>query len=371
MYARRAAFVLCLAAMALWAVALPWQRVWAGHNDFMQLYAGGRLAGESELYSSAANRTIGEQLGFWMPSVQFVRLPYYAALLAPLAKLPYHAAYLIFQSVCVAATLTFVFVSRKKSRTVPWFLLISIPVLTSFANGQDVMIVLALSAAAVCLDQAKRPWLAGLCLALCTIKFHLFVFTPLALLMHRKRRFAASAAVGVALEVAASFAVAGWRWPFEYARFLSNPALHPTPYVPPNIAGIVGNWVSVEIILVLTVAACTAYLCLRATSFPAAFTLCILGGLLVARHSYIQDYALLLLIPLFVQLQSSFVRQLSIIMLTPFPYFLLMADGPVGRITPVLLLLWFAALAADMCGLISGRKGSELGREPAAAWSYH
>jgi len=371
MYARRAAFVLCLAAMGLWAAALPWQRVWAGHNDFMQLYAGGKLAGGSELYSSAANRTIGEQLAFWMPSVQFVRPPYYAALLAPLAKLPYHAAYLIFQSVCLAATLAFAFVSRKRSRSVPWYLLISIPVLTSFANGQDVMMALALSAAAVCLDEAKRPWLGGLCLALCTIKFHLFVFTPLALLMHRKWRFAASATLCVALELVAGFAVAGWRWPLEYARFLSNPALHPTPYVPPNIAGIAGNLVSVEIALTLAVGACTVYLCRRAKSFPAAFTLCIFASLLVARHSYIQDYALLLLIPLFVQPESSFVRQLSIILLTPFPYFLLMADGPVGRITPVLLLLWFIALAADMCGLIPGRKPSELGRElTAEAWAY-
>ena len=271
----------------------------------------------------------------------------------------------------MAATLVFVFVSRRRSRAVPWYLLISIPVLTSFANGQDVMIVLALSAAAVCLDEAERPWLAGLCLALCTIKFHLFVFTPLALLMHRKWRFAASAAVGVALELAVSFAVAGWRWPLEYARFLSNPALHPTPYVPPNIAGIAGSLVSVEIALTLAVGGLTAYLCRRAKSFPLAFTLCILAGLLVARHSYIQDYALLLLIPLFVQPESSFVRQLSIILLTPFPYFLLMADGPVGRITPVLLLLWFAALAADVCGLLPGRKPADPGRELAAeAWSY-
>ncbi len=258
-----------------------------------------------------------------------------------------------------------------RSRAVPWFLLISIPVLTSFANGQDVMIVLALAAAAVYLDQADRPWLAGLCLALCTLKFHLFVFTPVALLMHRKWRFAASAALGVALELAVSFAVAGWRWPLEYAEFLRSPALHPTPYVPPNIAGITagiaGNVVPLEIALTLAVAACTVYLCKRAKSFPAAFTLCIFAGILVAGHSYIQDCALLLLIPLFLQPQSGSVRQLSLVLLTPFPYFLLMAEGPLGRVTPVLLLLWFVALAADVCGLIPRRKTAE--PLPEAAWS--
>ena len=367
MWARRLAFLLCLGAMALWATALPWQRVWAGHNDFMQLYAGGTLAGGPALYSSEANRVLGEQLGFWMPAVQFVRLPYYAALLKPLAKLPYHAAYVVFQGVCLAATLVFAFLSRRKARTVPWFLLISIPVLTSFANGQDVMIVLLCSAAAVYFDQADDPWLAGMCLALCSIKFHLFVFTPVALLLHRKWRFAAAAALGVALELAASFAVAGWRWPLQYAEFLGNPLLHPAPYVLPNISGIAGGNFSLELALTLAVGGLTVYLCRHAKSFSAAFTLCIFAGLLVARHSYIQDGALLLLIPLFLEPQANFVRQLSILLLTPFPYFLLLAEGPWGRITPVLLLGWFVALAADACGLIPQRKAAQ--PLPEAVWS--
>jgi hypothetical protein len=345
--------------MALWAAALPWQRVWAGHNDFMQLYAGGSLAGASELYSSGANRAIGEQLGYVMPAVQFVRLPYYAALLKPLAMLPYHTAYMVFQSGCFAAALAFAFLMRTRSPAVPWFLLISIPVLTSFANGQDVMLVLALSAAAVYLDQAGRPRLAGLCLALCTIKFHLFVFTPIALLLHRKWRFAASAALGIALELAISFAVAGWHWPMQYVEFLGNPLLHPAPYVLPNVHGIAGSWVALEVVLTLALAASTAYLCRRAKSFPAAFALCVFAGLLVARHSYIQDYALLLLIPSFLQPESNLVRQLSIVLLSPFPYFLLMLDRPWGLITPLLLLLWFVALAADACGLIPRRKTAE------------
>ena len=124
MLARRAAFVLCLLAMALWGAALPWQRVWAGHNDFMQLYAGGTLAGTSELYSSGANRAMGEQLGFWMPAVQFVRLPYYALLLKPLTILPYHTAYVVFQGACLAAALAFAFLARTSSHGVPWFLLL-------------------------------------------------------------------------------------------------------------------------------------------------------------------------------------------------------------------------------------------------------
>jgi hypothetical protein len=360
MLARRAAFVLCLVAMALWGGALPWQRIWAGHNDFMAFYTGGLLAGTPELYSSAANRAVNEQLGFWMPGVQYLRLPYYATLLRPLAMLPYHSAYLVFQGACLTSALAFVFLNQRASRSAPWFLLISIPVLTSFANGQDVMIVLALSAAAVYLDQAGRPGFAGLCLALCTIKFHLFVFTPIALLMHRKWRFAASAALGVALELAISFAIAGRHWPMQYAEFLANPALHPAPYVLPNVYGIAGTSALLKAVLTLALVTFTVFLCLRAKSFPAAFTLCVFAGLLVLQHSYIQDYALLLLIPSFLQPEANVVRQLSIVLLSPFPYFLLMLDRPWGLIGPILLLLWFAALAADACGLLSRRKTADL-----------
>jgi hypothetical protein len=58
------------------------------------------------------------------------------------------------------------------------------------------------------------------------------------------------------------------------------------------------------------------------------------------------------------------------VLLTPFPYFLLMTEGLVGRITPVLLLLWFVALAADMCGLIPRGKTAKPVSQPAQeAWS--
>ncbi len=351
--------------MALWAVELPWRRVLAGHNDFLSFYTGARLAGTSQLYSSQANRAINEQIGYYVPSIQYLRPPYYAALLKPLTAFPYTVAYWIFQVFCLALLAGFAWAARRRSPAVPWLLLISIPALTGFANGQDVAMILVLSAAAVFLDEAERPWLAGLCLALCTIKFHLFVFTPIALLAHRKWRFAAGAALGVAGELAVSFAVAGRSWPWQYAEFLRNPALHPAPYTPPNIFGIADP---TAIGAILVMGAGLVWVCRRTKTFPAAFTLCILGALLAVQHSYIQDYVLLLLIPLFLRPKSDQVRQLSLVLLTPFPYFVLLAERPWGGITPLLFLAWFLALAADECGLLSrGESKSELA---GAAWSF-
>jgi Glycosyltransferase family 87 len=351
--------------MVLWAIELPWSRILTGHNDFLSFYTGGMLAGTSDLYSTAANRALNEQLGFSMPAVQYLRPPYYAACLKALTIFPYAVAYWMFQVFCLVLLVGFAWAARRKSPAVPWLVLISIPVLTGFANGQDVAIILALSAAAVYLDDAKRPWLAGLCLALCTIKFHLFVFTPIALLVHRKWRFAGAAALGVILELAGSFAIAGRHWPWQYAEFLRNPALHPAPYTLPNVFGIAEI---ADIVPILAMGAFLITVCLRAKSFKAGFVLSIFGALLAVRHSYIQDYALVLLIPLFLQPESSFVRQLSLIALTPFPYFLLLAEKPLGMIAPLSFLLWFAALAADQCALLPRRKPQT--SLPETAWSF-
>src|SRR5581483_5962141 len=200
---------------------------------------------------------------------------------------------------------------------------------------------------------------------LCTIKFHLFVFTPIALMAHRKWRFAKAAAIGVAAEIAVCFAVAGRYWPWQYAGFLRNPALHPAPYTPPNIFGIADITATGAL---LAIGSFLVWVCLRTKTFPPAFALCILGALLAVRHSYIQDYALVLLIPLFVQPESSVVRQLSLVMLTPFPYFLLLAEKPFGLITPLLFLLWFLGLAADQTGLLPRRRSEAPLAE--TAWSF-
>ena len=82
----------------------------------------------------------------------------------------------------------------------------------------------------------SRPFLTGLVLALCAAKFHLF--PPLLLWRHRLWQ---GLVAGAAALLAISFAVAGRHWPLEYAAIMSN-----------------------------------------------------LHGLLVSRHAYMQDCALLL-----------------------------------------------------------------------------
>ena len=148
MWARRLAFVLCLAAMALWAAALPWQRVSGpATTTSWRFTPAAVLAGTPQsVFFRARIEPSNEQLGFWMPAVQY-RAP---AVLRRAAQAAGEAAVsrcLSALSGCVpGGSPGFCVDEPDESRAaVPWFLLISIPVLTSFANGQDVMIVLALA----------------------------------------------------------------------------------------------------------------------------------------------------------------------------------------------------------------------------------
>lgn len=342
MWSRRAGFVVCVLAAFLWASQVPWNRVRRGYNDFMQLYAGATLAGTPDLYSAEANRAIGEHIGFWMTAVRYVRPPFYAGMLKPLAYLPYGYAYLIFQSVCFASLAAFACLAYQRAPPVLWLLPISIPLVAAFVNGQDVVIVLALCAAALWLDEQKRPWLAGACLALCAIKFHLLVWTPLALLIHRRWRMLGAAAAGLTAEWLTSTVMQGWHWPAAYSRVLLDPVIHPTPYLSPAVAGLAEGSVAIECLLGLIVAVVLITACRRDNGFAASFSLAIYAGLLTAPHIYIQDLALLLLVPVFI---AGLPRPLLGIY-TPLPYFLLLADRPLALATPAALLVCFGILCA-------------------------
>src|SRR5581483_6478251 len=66
-----------------------------GENDFLGLYPGGRLAGSPALYEAAASAAVQRQaVGYSNPHLVFCRPPFYAALLWPLSRLRYFAAYL-------------------------------------------------------------------------------------------------------------------------------------------------------------------------------------------------------------------------------------------------------------------------------------
>ena len=92
------AIEIILGIVFLCALDLPYRHdILLGHNDFSTFYAGAKLARTPALYNhEIVRRTV--RAG-WPDSPEqevYLRAPFYAVLLSPLAALPYRTALLIF-----------------------------------------------------------------------------------------------------------------------------------------------------------------------------------------------------------------------------------------------------------------------------------
>src|SRR5262245_17924073 len=80
-----------------------------GVNDFISFYTGARLAGTSDLYSPERNIQVQNAAAGWSSrNMLYCRLPYYAALLRPLGRLPYAVAYRIWETISLLTLIAFV-----------------------------------------------------------------------------------------------------------------------------------------------------------------------------------------------------------------------------------------------------------------------
>lgn len=153
-----------------------------GWNDFLSYYAGGRLAFTDKLYDPATvSRVQLESAGDTWKAQRFVRLPHYAVALSPLAALPYLPAYVLWQVLNLAAVVMAVWLWPYSRVVFAYTLAFWVPLYIALLNAQDLALTLcALTATARAL-RSGNDRLAGMALAACLIKYHLFVLAPLAL----------------------------------------------------------------------------------------------------------------------------------------------------------------------------------------------
>ncbi len=347
------ATVLLAVAVVAVTVGQPYQeRVLRGGNDFLQLYSGAVLVGTNGLYSiEAVKRNQVERAGIWLHSVYYSRLPFYAALLRPLAWLPYTTAYWVFQSlnlVC-CGLFAYVFLVRRHSGYLVWLPLF-FPALIVFAYGQDVMIVLLFCALFIVLAGHGRDWLAGACLSLCLIKFHLFVFVPIAILAQRRWRVLLGGMAGSAFWLSLSFAVEGAGWPIDYLRLMRNPELHPGLDRMPTVFGVLrsfGLTTPAAALLVTALGVLFALALFKMKDFEASVGLALIAGIVLSVHAYVQDCTLLLIaIPL---LAGRSLPSLSLraVLLTPVPYVASLSGKPWNIVTPVALVAFSMVAVFD------------------------
>ncbi len=264
-------------------------------SDFVAFYCGGKLAWTPDLYDQNVVRQVQMPLvGCTGTFAWFVRLPYYAALVWPLAQLPYEAALRVWQALSLAALAAFVWCWREDRWLAALVCVWSLPMLANFIYGQDALFILLCAMAALLLLERSRSFAAGLLLSLCAAKLHLFL--PLALLIAGRGlwSFGGGLLAGGAALAALSFAAGGLDWPARFLAAATNPDSNPRPFDMVNLRGLVHDLprpLVFEVALAVVVLA-LAWRTVRRADLRTGFAAVLAAGVLTGHHSYLYDLLL-------------------------------------------------------------------------------
>lgn len=323
-------------------------RVTHGVNDFLNLYSGARLIGTPDQYNPARYRDVQiAATGFYGDSWLFTRLPAVALALRPLGRLPYQTAYMVWQTLSLAALGGFLVLWRTQNRAMLILLCCwSFPLTAAFASGQDDCFLLLWIGLALCLA-SKWPRVAGAVLALGAMKFHLFVLVPIALLAGRRWRPLAGFGASASAIFALCFVAAGPHWIGSYLRLVLNPVVNPASHSMPNLHGLFadlpfGGFLEISASMLVLAA---VWRIAAGAGFEVGIAGALVGGILVSRHAYAAD--LVLLIPALWILSREFprraVRWLSAALLAPVWFIL-----PISPLVPPVPLLLIALVATTI-----------------------
>jgi glycosyl transferase family 87 len=335
--------VLCLGLLA-WPQR---ERAIRGQNDFVSFYTGAKLAGTPDLYSRPANlQTIQSILGFQMEGTTYIRPPFYAILLKPLAALPYRVAWAIFFWATLASILWFVIRFSKECPALPIFASLSIPLM----NGQDTPFLLVILGAAILLFRRNRDFAAGLVLSLCALKFHLFLFLALLLVMKRRWRAIKGGACGLAV-----LALLSWGEIRAWIQVLRDPWISPNPQDLPNLHGLIltlhGGF-GAELAVVAIIGVLFIVCVLKSANFEFLMAISLVCGLLASFHSGPADDVLLL--PVFVlaiaSSKDAITRTLTALVVSPIPYLMSLSGSPYSAALPMLLIVWVIFAVRSVIG---------------------
>lgn len=331
---------------ALFAV-MPLPRMMRAENDFVHWYVGGTLFGTPDLHLEAPNHALQTQLiGGVLDHSYFIRPTFYGLLLKPLTWMPYLTSYVVFQIFSVFGCLLYFLRTFGRQWKDIWvYAAMSIPLISNIVNGQDVTLLLGICTLSLVLLRKGHDFWAGMVFTLCAIKFHLFIFTPIAMLAQKRWKMFGGGVAGAVTLFLAGLTGGGWPVFLSLVALLSKKENHPYPELMPNLRGMVhaltgGANPTIALTLALAVAVAVIFLMFRAGSYEKAFAYAIMGGLLVNYHAYIQDPMLLLLVAaiLFDGQESAEFRMTLQFALFPVAYVLLMWQPPFSAAYALIVL---------------------------------
>ncbi len=183
-------------------------------TDFVSFYAAGSLADSgtpAAAYDQAAHLAAEERATQPGIGYQFFYYPpVFLMVCAALARMPYLAAFIVFEA---ATLLLYLFVARRTLDIRGWA--VAVPLLAfpsvfwTLGLGQNAFLTAALFGAAL-LSVDRRPAMSGLLFGMLCYKPHLGVLIPLALAAGRRWRAFAAAALSASVLALSSAALFGW-----------------------------------------------------------------------------------------------------------------------------------------------------------------
>ncbi len=345
---------LCVFWVMLGSLTLPGARA----HDFLNLYTGASLALDgrfAELHDPAVQLAREREILPQLPAlVPFVRPGFYAAILAPLALLPYKTAFAVWITVqCALLLACWLWGWRRFGPDALVFAALFLPAPLGIASGQDCVMLLAVFIAAFVLAEHGCPFLSGAVLALLLWKFHLVLLWPVALLVQKRWRMLAGFGVAAAVEVTACVALGGWGVITAYAALLTNPTiehLSPSPELMISVQGLLANLgIESRLALLAASASVAGVFIWRVRNAPLwkMFALTPVASLWIVPHVYGYDASLLLLsiwLTIFCARQPA-PRIAATLLSTPIPFGFALAGQPWAIVSSGSLLLFFGILA--------------------------
>lgn len=297
-------------------------------GDFNEFYSAAKLAGSGHLYDWDRIQKVELENGAIV--IPFGRLPVYAALMKPLAALPYPYARAVWLLANLAALIWFALLWPGRRSDAVTMLCWSCPAAILLSTGQDTGLFLLFVTLGLRLLQSKRSFAAGLVLSLCAAKPHLALGIPIFLLARRKWGALAGGLAGGVIQTVVSFAIEGREWPARLLQLSRISDFSPAPAKMPNLLGLT-HWLphgaAAEAVLAVLVLA-AAWRIARRSPLAVGATAAIVAGLLASHHAYVYDAVLLLpalLLAMRWQLPQGS-RYGVLLLCAPIPYLLLMKD---------------------------------------------
>lgn len=340
-----ATVLVCIATVGYTFRMPEFGRFFRGENDFLPRYAQARMATRSDQFNiDAGYREQERAIGAHIAGAYNDRLPWQSLLLMPIASLPYLAAFWVWTGLnlaCFAALVRYWLLPRD---LIIWGVLF-FPVAGSLIVGQDGLFLALCAAAVLIFAERNSDVCAGLSLALCTAKPHLFLLVPLAIIAQRRWKLLTSAMVSVGGLLLAGSLAAGWDWLPRLMAIMTTLGgqVAGDALRRPSVFQFGVNPATITVAVLLVIGFSLAIW--RARNLQTGIALAIIGSILVAPHTAVYDLPVLLVAVPALGL-ASYGRWLQIALLTPVPYWALLNGAPWNSLLPLMLLVACAISAS-------------------------